>query len=744
MLELYSYQEKSIKELIELYKTGDYAYLQMPTGTGKTFTAMQLLIQLGVKKVLWLVGSVELVKQTKAIAHTGVNVMTWQYAYLHIEELDDYDFLVIDEVHFGGKSRDGTSFKKILSACEKYKRLYISASPWDLNYEMLGEIEGRVAAYYIDEAYYDGNIPDMEMHQIRAGKQAEVSEIEKQCGVDLEYLESLEDAKLTAFLRERDLDINNFHNIRSIACNRVDFLVREYIKSGGGKQAVLFTPNTSIIKYAVSVLSKYNITNNSISHLMSNTSDTISEFKSRGFSILVVCNMLNFGFDMPNLSLALDGCYSKSVSRNYQKLGRLLRKHPGKEVARYVYARDLLETDDETDMSTSADAMLILYCDRGVVVKGRDYGVEGIFTGDKASFKQVALALGGEDYGYTRFSEIIERASRQGESDIKKKRILEMAVSGAERPSVKSKNKEISNLGRALDYYASKKCIDTRFCELIRKTAPHWFISPQEKIVENKRNLIQIAKTGKDKPSKDFSNEREKQLYRSFHKYVNKECPQYDEEFTKKIKEVAPTWLITARDKVNQKKERLLQMAREGKDRPSPSSKNKDVALMAIPLKDYTNKSKGSYDQKFVAALQEIAPDWFLTPQRRAELKKQQIVKWAKDGGNRPRRRSDVKEEERLYTTFTNFTTRTSVCFDEEFVAELKRIRPDWFGRLPKIFNNKNKIRLINMAENGEGVPPRGSIYRRHLKMYISKSSHSYDEKFDEKIKTYKHWFKGD
>lgn len=59
-------------------------------------------------------------------------------------------------------------------------------------------------------------------------------------------------------------------------------------------------------------------------------------------------------------------------------------------------------------------------------------------------------------------------------------------------------------------------------------------------------------------------------------------------------------------DTVSAKKEHILQMARNGEDKPK-----KHKSKLRQALSSYMNKSQGCYDKEFTDKIKEIRPDWF-------------------------------------------------------------------------------------------------------------------------------------
>lgn len=175
-------------------------------------------------------------------------------------------------------------------------------------------------------------------------------------------------------------------------------------------------------------------------------------------------------------------------------------------------------------------------------------------------------------------------------SDINKQILIKMAKEGKDRPSQKTK------LGRALNNYANRfPTANKDFAELLRKLRPDWFISIKQKANIKKRNLIRMAKEGKDRPACTTK------IGKSFNNYTKKSSKIYDESFTKIIKKLRPNWLVKSSDIMKQK---LIKMAKEGKDKPKKSTKE------GAALSKYVNRSK-SFNKSFNNQIKKLRPDWF-------------------------------------------------------------------------------------------------------------------------------------
>lgn len=112
-----------------------------------------------------------------------------------------------------------------------------------------------------------------------------------------------------------------------------------------------------------------------------------------------------------------------------------------------------------------------------------------------------------------------------------KQKLIEMAKNGEKRPSKKTK------IGRALTAYTydSGNSYDPTFTKKIKKLRPNWFYYGKRS-QKNKEKLIEMAKNGEKRPT------RETKIGRALKVYTSKSNDYCDPTFTKQIKKLRPDW----------------------------------------------------------------------------------------------------------------------------------------------------------------------------------------------------------
>ena len=159
----------------------------------------------------------------------------------------------------------------------------------------------------------------------------------------------------------------------------------------------------------------------------------------------------------------------------------------------------------------------------------------------------------------------------------------------------------------ALQHYTTRTHpdYDATFSKLVRKLAPHWFISNKTKRDKKKKKLLAIAKAGKPRPYHGCA------LGRALAECTCQTSCLYDVDFDKQIRRLSPSWFRGNRQtqKVEREKakEKLLQMAAAAKPRPHRKS------VLGRTLARCTSPTSCVYDSVFDRRMRKLAPQWFRT-----------------------------------------------------------------------------------------------------------------------------------
>ena len=304
----------------------------------------------------------------------------------------------------------------------------------------------------------------------------------------------------------------------------------------------------------------------------------------------------------------------------------------------------------------------------------------------------------------------------------KKQQLLEMARNGEEKPTALK-----HYLGSVLGFYTNSKSqtYDPVFDKQIRQLRPDWFMSKSDITNQNKEKLLEMAKGGEPRPNRKFS------LGELFKNYTNLKSKSYDPFFVEKIKEIRPDWIIYRSNVVDQKKQKLLEMAKNGEPRP-----NQKTHSLGTVLGFYTTPKSQTYDPVFDKEIRELRSDWFVSRSETANQKKQELLQMAKNGEPKPSRNDPLGSALNTYTK----KSKNNMSYDPEFKKEIRELRPDWFISRSDITDQK-KQQLLNMT--GELKPSKKHLLGIALRVYTNPKSGSYDPVFDKEIRELRpDWFK--
>ena len=114
-----------------------------------------------------------------------------------------------------------------------------------------------------------------------------------------------------------------------------------------------------------------------------------------------------------------------------------------------------------------------------------------------------------------------------------------------------------------------------------------------------KQKLVEMAKSGEDRPP------YKSKLGQALSSYTLNSSKCYCPNFDKVIRKEVPSWFVSQEEKANQVKQKLIEIAKNEKPRPSQKTKlGRDLARA-------TAKSHESYDSNFAKIIKELRPDWF-------------------------------------------------------------------------------------------------------------------------------------
>ena len=305
----------------------------------------------------------------------------------------------------------------------------------------------------------------------------------------------------------------------------------------------------------------------------------------------------------------------------------------------------------------------------------------------------------------------------------KKQQLLEMARNGLSLPTYKT------SLGRALySYtYVKSQCYDLDFDKEIRSLRSDWFVNTVD---ENKCQLLEMAKNREPKPIYSANKNKRHPLAQSLMDYTSPKRSSYDSEFDKEIRALRPDWFITQHHICKQKKQQLLDMARNGEPKPLQSRKNKHT--LSGVLGAYTSKNRKHYDPEFDKEIRTLRPDWFIGQSDLANERKNQLLQMAKNGDSKP-----FPEVHPLGDALKRYILESSKVYDAEFDKKIRALRPDWFLSEFEI----KKQYLLSIAKSGETLN-KNDCLRSFLFNACNHKHKCYDPEFEKQIRDLRpDWF---
>lgn len=391
---LYPKQQNLIETLSSLYKKHDKdqrLFLEMPTGSGKTLTALfSSLKELSGENatIAWAVHQKQLVQQAyeelceiigvtpqQGLHKPSVKYQNLTFTFMTWQAMratsTRYDLLIVDECHRGssqpgtymeGKNAvsEHTSFKKILKLSDKH--LYVSATPWNLDQDVFPGLltpkgkpkDDRVALYTMQAARLDGALAQLQFKSIRTADTVKLQKLYHESSpeeiIDFEDEDAFEAAQILA---EKKVDPKDDRTIKALEQSTLESVLEVFFREEGkngvipptivfcrtranGTSGPLTQSNVckSIKKAALKHFTnpilgrKFVDYVNSSDDSSTEAQDKLKKFQEGKINILCVVSMAQEGFNYKALECAIDFSPSFTNARlAVQKMGRILRLH---------------------------------------------------------------------------------------------------------------------------------------------------------------------------------------------------------------------------------------------------------------------------------------------------------------------------------------------------------------------------------------------------------------------------------
>lgn len=341
----------------------------MPTGTGKTFTALMCIEKVG-RPTLVVTPKIDLMVQWARdmersfgveVGMVGGNEHSWRpltattydSAYIYLEKWSNqYGLIVFDECHH----LPGASFSMIANASLAPFRLGLTATPEraDGGELMFPELIGPIS-YRLDISDAGDHLAPYETRRIFVDLTEEEAETYRVCRE--EYKKFAADRGINMgsmdgfrrFLFEASKTPDGFKAIRAYreqkrivqAASGKFKLLEKLLTQHAADRCLIFTADNATV---------YEIARRYLIPAMTNQTKPkerkaiLAKFHSGEYNAVVTCQVLNEGVDVPAAGVGIVMGGTGSATENVQRLGRILRKHGDKQAVLYeVIAKNTTE-----------------------------------------------------------------------------------------------------------------------------------------------------------------------------------------------------------------------------------------------------------------------------------------------------------------------------------------------------------------------------------------------------------------
>jgi superfamily II DNA or RNA helicase len=370
-VELREYQEEAVEAW---RRAGRRGVVVMPTGTGKTYVALRVMLDELMAnpqaRVAVIVPYIALALQWRErMRRVGLNpglyygeekrlrritIFVLNSAYLNLRLLKLFDLIVIDEVHH----LRGENFQRIVHEIKDKEVLGLTATP------ELGAVQYHIPIVYrmsYNEARQRGAVVDIDVVPVYVDmtpeERSEYLEIEEKMenvAKMIERLRGSDDQEDKAELEELEQTYRILADKRKRLMSRIEEKRRrvvEIARMHAGERVMVFTES---IESAEAIKNELLASGIRAETYHSQKPDSVRKRVlatwGKAFTVLVTVRALDEGIDVPECGVAIIVASGTSTRQITQRLGRILRPAPDKEratlyvlVARGTYETTILE-----------------------------------------------------------------------------------------------------------------------------------------------------------------------------------------------------------------------------------------------------------------------------------------------------------------------------------------------------------------------------------------------------------------
>jgi superfamily II DNA or RNA helicase len=326
-IELRDYQQDALQQLAELRHNGkSIAVIDHATGAGKTIVAIHDAKLIG-GRTLYIAHRRNLIEQTRNVflrewpektailfvpgesvcdAHNVMASMQSLAKNLNHFKPDDFDYIIIDEAHHA----PAASYEKILEYFSPRFTIGLTATLERLDGQSVLEIfQNKAHRLSLEEAVKLGHLVPIRCFRVHTN-------------IDLSRV------------RYNRIQYNRQELERKIQIpTRDQLIVDTYRNNVAGRRTVIFCVTVRHGELVAEKLTAAGFPARAISGRMSSTQQqtTLCDFRSGKIFVLCACDILNEGWDCPEVEVLFMARPTLSKVIYMQQLGRGTRKAPGKE-----------------------------------------------------------------------------------------------------------------------------------------------------------------------------------------------------------------------------------------------------------------------------------------------------------------------------------------------------------------------------------------------------------------------------
>lgn len=342
-IKLYDFQQEALSAWLANEKLGT---IVLPTGSGKTFVAMAAMAQLRVPTVVFVPNTMLLDQWVEKIAEwlgvrrsligkfgggerviRTITIATYQSGSKYIEELaDKFAFVVFDEAHHV----PARTFVKVALYLRAPFRMALSATPKraDGNESLLFKLSGNVVyAVQYSDLVRRGLLTPFIIRRILVPLPAHLA---------LEYRRAEEMANNASDDVERARWISKALRIASDNPIKIE-VIKKLVQRHRNEKIFIFCGSIAFAQQVYTAIRNLVRAALLTSQVSKDREEMLRKAFERGaITCLVLVHKAEEGVDLPDASVAIIAGGSKQQREFIQRIGRVLRRAPGKKLA-YIY-----------------------------------------------------------------------------------------------------------------------------------------------------------------------------------------------------------------------------------------------------------------------------------------------------------------------------------------------------------------------------------------------------------------------